>query len=189
MDGNYANGGQPYPGGNQQWQNNNPQWNNQQWQNQGQWQASQQNQGQVKDIFCNLLLGIFILQVIVSVIMLHDMFSTMQFAAYYSGDYIDVLYSGVYMACSVISIIFSIAVIVFLVLDIVKISKAGYKVTGLVLFAILLRPGYYIWRAYILGRKKTFPIIYTVIYSLLLLGNMVYGLAEVVRMILIAAGY
>ena len=52
MDGNYTNGGQPYPGGD-------PQWDNKQWNN-GQWQAPQPK-SQVKDVFCNLLLVIFIL--------------------------------------------------------------------------------------------------------------------------------
>ena len=52
-------------------------------------------------------------------------------------------------------------------------NKAGYKITGLVLFAIFLNPGYYIWRAYVLGRKKTVPIIYTVVYALLMLINII----------------
>ena len=52
-----------------------------------------------------------------------------------------------------------------LILDIIKISNQKYKITGLVLFAIFLRPGYYIWRAHVLKRKMTFPIIYTIAYS------------------------
>ena len=35
---------------------------------------------------------------------------------------------------------------------------------SMILFAILFNLGYYLWRAYILGRKKTIPIIYTVCY-------------------------
>ena len=93
------------------------------------------------------------------------------------------------MACSVIAFALSIAMIVFLVLDIVKINKAGYKITGLILFAIFLRPGYYIWRAYILGRKKTFPIIYTVIYSLLVAGSVIYSVVGIFRMVFDMAAY
>ena len=66
MDGNYTNGGQPYPGGD-------PQWDNKQWNN-GQWQAPQPK-SQVKDVFCNLLLVIFILQIVVSLVMLNDILS------------------------------------------------------------------------------------------------------------------
>ena len=110
----------------------------------------------MKDVFCNLLLVIFILQIVVSLVMLNDILSVMQFSGYYNGAYPELLYSGGYVACSVIAFALSIAMIVFLVLDIVKINKAGYKITGLILFAIFLRPGYYIWRAYILGRKKSF---------------------------------
>ena len=142
MDGNYTNGGQPYPGGDPQWDNK--QWNNGQWQGQQQywqggnpqWQAPQPK-SQVKDVFCNLLLVIFILQIVVSLVMLNDILSVMQFSGYYNGAYPELLYSGGYVACSVIAFALSIAMIVFLVLDIVKINKAGYKITGLILFAIL----------------------------------------------------
>lgn len=194
MDGNYTNGGQPYPGGDPQWDNK--QWNNGQWQGQQQywqggnpqWQAPQPK-SQVKDVFCNLLLVIFILQIVVSLVMLNDILSVMQFSGYYNGAYPELLYSGGYVACSVIAFALSIAMIVFLVLDIVKINKAGYKITGLILFAIFLRPGYYIWRAYILGRKKTFPIIYTVSYSLLVAGSVIYSVVGIFRMVFDMAAY
>ena len=89
MDGNYTNGGQPYPGGDPQWDNK--QWNNGQWQGQQQywqggnpqWQAPQPK-SQVKDVFCNLLLVIFILQIVVSLVMLNDILSVMQFSGYRS---------------------------------------------------------------------------------------------------------
>ena len=77
MDGNYTNGGQPYPGGDPQW--NNGQWQGQQQYWQGgnpQWQAPQPK-SQVKDVFCNLLLVIFILQIVVSLVMLNDILSVM----------------------------------------------------------------------------------------------------------------
>ena len=189
MDGKYTTGGQPYPGGDPQW--NNGQWQGQQQYWQGgnpQWQAPQPK-SQVKDVFCNLLLVIFILQIVVSLVMLNDILSVMQFSGYYNGAYPELLYSGGYVACSVIAFALSIAMIVFLVLDIVKINKAGYKITGLILFAIFLRPGYYIWRAYILGRKKTFPIIYTVIYSLLVAGSVIYSVVGIFRMVFDMAAY
>ena len=62
--------------------------------------------------------------------------------------------------------------------------KQHYKITGLILFAIFLNPGYYIWRAHILHRKKTVPVIYTVLYSLLVLGSMVYTFMETFQMIM-----
>lgn len=54
--------------------------------------------------------------------------------------------------------------VVFFVLDIMALYKAKYKITGAILFAILLRPAYFIWRAHLLGQKKTVGIIYTVCY-------------------------
>lgn len=54
--------------------------------------------------------------------------------------------------------------VVFFVLDIMAIYKAGKKIIGAILFAIFLRPAYFIWRAHLLGQKKVIPIIYTTCY-------------------------
>lgn len=54
--------------------------------------------------------------------------------------------------------------VVFFVLDIMALYKAGKKIVGAILFAILLRPAYFIWRAHLLGQKKVVPVIYTVCY-------------------------
>lgn len=59
------------------------------------------------------------------------------------------------------------AIIVCLVLDIIKLRKAGKKITGAILFAIFLRPAYFIWRAHLLGQKKVLPIIYAVVVYIL----------------------
>ena len=50
--------------------------------------------------------------------------------------------------------------IAFFILDILQIKKAGKKTKGAILFAIFLRPAYFVWRAHLLGEKKTIPIIY-----------------------------
>ena len=62
-----------------------------------------------------------------------------------------------------------------MVLDIVQLHKAGKKITGAILFAIFLRPAYFIWRAHLLGEKKTLPIVYAV--GVYLLGFVEYGIA------------
>lgn len=53
--------------------------------------------------------------------------------------------------------------VVFLVLDIMQLSRAGKKIGGAIAFAIFLRPAYFIWRAHLLGNKKTVPIIYAIL--------------------------
>jgi len=53
--------------------------------------------------------------------------------------------------------------VVFLVLDIMQLSRAGKKIGGAIVFAIFLRPAYFIWRAHLLGNKKTVPIIYAIL--------------------------
>ena len=54
--------------------------------------------------------------------------------------------------------------VVFFVLDIMALYKAGKKITGAILFEIFLRPAYFIWRAHLLGQKKTASVIYTICY-------------------------
>lgn len=127
--------------------------------------------GEVKDIFCYILLVLLPLRALLSLILNVATFKSISdIDSMISGRYITAL-GGAYTILSLFGNLLFIACIVFFVLDIVGISKANYKITGLVLFAIFLNPGYYIWRAYILGRKKLVPIIYTVGYSLLIVVN------------------
>lgn len=177
MDGNYGNNNynsNNYNSGNYNGYNYN---GNMQWQNPAPQQAP------VRDVFCNLLLVIFLLQIVNTVVMMHSMLSAMTYRSLLDGSYIYEMYSGAYMICSLLNFLFLIAMIVFFVLDIVAVNKAHHKILGLVLFAILFRPGYYIWRAYILERKKTFPIIYTVVYCAALLGYILYIIVKMMQMI------
>ena len=173
MDTNNGNGNMPY----QNWNDYN-----------NSMVTQQPEHGVVRDVFCNLLLGVFMLQLVVGMFMVHGMFSAMDYDSLMDGSYIYNLTSGSYVTCSMISMLLMIAMIIFLVLDIVSISKAGYKILGLVLFAIFLRPGYYIWRAYVLERKKAFPIVYTVAYTLFYLGYIVFTVVEVMQMVAMTVG-
>ena len=142
--------------------------------------------GPVTDVFCYILLALMPLRQILGMISSASVFNSVDFS--YSSIMNDTYMAGVYtpgyMVMTVLNYALTIAFIVLIVLDIVKIYKQHYKITGLVLFAIFLTPGYYIWRAYILGRKKTFPVIYTVCYSLLVVGSMIYAVYQVMDMYL-----
>ena len=128
----------------------------------------------VKDIFCNFLLVIMPIRVIVSMITTILTFSAIDsYDSFVNGSYLTKLASGSYSLLSMFSSILFFAYIAFVVLDIVAVNKGNYKILGLVMFALFLNPGYYIWRAHILGRKKTIPIIYTVVYSILMIVNFV----------------
>lgn len=142
--------------------------------NAGYYNAPQPQHGPVKDIFCYILLIIMPLRLILSWIMSGRIFSGMDYESILDGSYMAAVAEPGYMAASMISSLIGIAFLVFIILDIVEIHKQNYKITGLILFAILLNPGYYIWRSYVLGRKKTFPIIYTIVYSLLMVSYWIY---------------
>lgn len=59
--------------------------------------------------------------------------------------------------------IFWVTIVVF-VFDIMALRRAEYKTVGAILFAIFLRPAYFIWRAHLLGEKKLAGIIYAACY-------------------------
>ena len=140
--------------------------------------------GPVTDVFCNILLVLMPLQIILGFFSMHEMVSRVRYQYFFSGHHVDVFSGAGGSLLVLLGYGLSVAHIVFIILDIVKVHQQNYKITGLILFAIFLAPGYYIWRAYILGRKKTFPIIYTVIYSLLLLAYMVYTFHLIFNMVM-----
>lgn len=136
--------------------------------------------GEVKDLFCIALLIVMPLRMIVAIItnvMTVTSMNDISYSSVMDGSYMNVLTavtaSPGYTMLTILSNVLLIAYIIFIILDIVGIHKANYKITGLVLFGIFLNYGYYIWRAYILGRKKTGPVIYTVCYSLLAVANVI----------------
>lgn len=166
----YSQPNQPYGQPNQPYNQPNQPYGQPPYMNNG---YMQQPHGEVRDIFCNILLVIMPLRIILSLITNIATFSAIgDYNSLMDGSYLAGL-GGAFTALSVFSNLLFIAYIVFVILDIVEVNKAKYKVTGLVLFAILLNAGYYIWRAYVLGRKKTVPIVYTVAYSILMVVNMI----------------
>lgn len=133
--------------------------------------------GPVKDVFCYILLVIMPLRIIVSWFLTGSLLTSMDYEHLMNDAYMET--STGYMAMSLFSTLLGIAFLVFVILDIVMIYRQNYKIVGLILFAIFLSPGYYIWRAYILQRKKTIPIIYTVAYTLLVVANWIFTFSSV----------
>jgi hypothetical protein len=133
-----------------------------------------QQQTPVKDIFCNILIVLMPLRMILAIVINVMAFSAMgDYTSVVNGSYMNELLNGPYMLLSNISNLLTVAYIILVILDIMNVHKGNYKITGLILFAIFLNPGYYIWRAHVLKRDKKFPIIYTVIYSLIMVANYV----------------
>ena len=133
-----------------------------------------QQQTPVKDIFCNILLVLMPIRIILVIILNIMAYSSVtDYSSMSTASYLLEFVNGPYTILSNISNLLTMVYIVFVILDIVNVHKGNYKITGLILFAILLNPGYYIWRAHVLKRDKKFPIIYTVIYSLIMLVNFI----------------
>ncbi len=145
--------------------------------NQNTWTPQEQH-GTVSDIFCYLLLIIMPLREIISMISSSSIFKSMTYDSIMDGSYMNIMYSGKYVVFSLLSYALLAAFIIFVVIDIVKINKQNYKILGLILFAIFLKPGYYVWRAHLLKRKMAFPIVYTVFYSLLIIAEIGFSMMQ-----------
>lgn len=141
----------------QNWQNENPY---------QQYTVYEVPKQEIKDVFAYILMVLVAVNGIINAIV--SVMTMQAFEQVQSLDtmaVLDVLVeSSLFNTLSYISDFIAMATITCLVLDIMKISRANYKVKGLILFAVFLRPLYFVWRAKILGRKKTGGIIYAVCY-------------------------
>ena len=126
----------------------------------------QEQKAEVKNLYAYILMGLVVASAIVNYVV-----SMMTMEAFGQAQSIDInVVLDILVASTEFTIlsyvgdmIFWVSV-VFFVLDIMAIQKSGKKIFGAILFAILLRPAYFIWRAHLLGRKKVVPILYTVCY-------------------------
>ena len=143
--------------------------------------------GKVSDIFCYFLLVIMPLANVISIVLYNMVFKLMEGLSYeafeseYTAKVMELSTQPAYLAVSMLTYVVAIGYIVFVILDIVKIHKENYKITGLILFAIFLKPGYFLWRAHVLGRKKTVPVLYTIGYCALILGQWIFFVVKIMN--------
>lgn len=83
-----------------------------------------------------------------------------------TGNTMVMFSNPVYLLLYVLSLLMGLAILVLSIIDIIQVNKVTQRITGLILFFILLRPGYLIWREHILGWKKTLGIINIIIFIL-----------------------
>lgn len=135
----------------------------------------------VSNIFCYILMALTAISAIIGIIaargLITNMFSSIDLNAMAGEDFMS-MYSSMmnsfanapgYSAYSVLNSLLGFAIIVISIIDIVHVHKKGYPILGMILFTIFCKPGYFIWRAYVLKQKKTVPVLYTVAYVLLYL--------------------
>jgi len=120
----------------------------------------------VKKIFARVLMVVILLTQVLGIV-----FNTIASRAYSMGDTLKEIMDALMLIAqeppmvvlSMISDVLFWVTVAFMILDIVQLRNAGKKITGAILFAIFLRPAYFIWRAHLLGEKKVIPIIYAVV--------------------------
>ena len=91
--------------------------------------------------------------------------------------------SAVLSLYSMLNYAFRIAILGVSVADIVQVHKKGYPILGMVLFAILFKPGYFIWRAYITKQPKLIPVLFTLFYVLLYAGYFLWCVSYLISLV------
>ena len=124
----------------------------------------------VSNVFCYLLLVVMPLRIFTAIPTVMGIYQML-----YTG-HDSFLTAGPATIFSLFGSLLSILYFIFVIIDIINMNRSGYKIIGLVLFALLLNPGYYIWRAYLLRQNMTAPIIYTVCYALLCVGYFMFAI-------------
>ena len=149
----------------------------------------------VTNIFYYTLMALSAVSLLISLIaakgLITNMFSSIDYNSMagqdFSSMYSSMMYSFSnapgYAAYSVLSSLLGFAILAVSIIDIVCVHKKGYPILGLILFTILCKPGYFIWRAYVLKQKKTIPILYTVAYVLFYIGYFIWCFSFMINMI------
>lgn len=140
---------------------------------------------EVKHIFAKVSMWLVLVSVIISTILV-----IMSSKGYAFAGNMEELYAVIqqvvmtpgYMVLTYVSNALFWLTVVFLVLDIVQLYKAGYKIVGAILFAVFLRPAYFIWRAHLLKQKKTVPIVFAVCCYLITFFGMFLMFGEAMEM-------
>ncbi len=181
------NSGQPYYGQNPGYNNGQPYYNQpygyygqQPYANpQAAWQQTRPAPEPVSNIFYYIMMALFALSAIISIFAASNLitttFSSMDFDSVAGQDYLSLYsymmdsFTGIpgYSVYSTLSSLLGLAVLVFAIIDIVHVHKKGYPILGMILFTIFCKPGYFIWRAYVVKQKKLLPVLYTVAYVLI----------------------
>ena len=160
--------------------NNSYGYNNQPYANpQGAYNRSMPAPEPVTNIFYYILMALTAAATIINIFaakgLITNMFSAIDletaagtdFATMYSSMLYSFTNAPGYSAYAALNSLFSFAILAVSIIDIVQVHKKGYPILGLILFTIFCKPGYFIWRAYVLKQKKTVPVLFTVSYVLL----------------------
>lgn len=130
----------------------------------------QDEKPEIRAIFASILMGLVGISAIISFVLTYITTGAYEVAVDMDTlleSIIEISAQPVYSMISSINMVISWAIIAFLVMDIMQLYRAQIKITGAILFAIFLRPAYFIWRAHLLKQKKILPIIFAVSVYLL----------------------
>ena len=137
------------------------------WQNQSAYTSYEEQKPAVRKTYAMILMILIAISGVIAFIS-----NVMAAEAYAMGDTLEEVMDAIlviasqpeYRVLTTISDTVFFAMVGFFIMDISQIRKAGKKTRGAILFAVFLRPAYFVWRAHLLGEKKTVPIIYMVIF-------------------------
>lgn len=157
------------------------------YQNQGFYTSYEEPQPALKKTYVTVLMVLIAISGVIAFIS-----NVMAAEAYTMGDTLEEITDAilmiasqpVYQGLTMISDTVFFAMIAFFVLDISQLRRAGKNTRGAIFFAIFLRPAYFIWRAHLLGEKKTVPIIYMVIFYMVMFAEIYIVMQGAMEMVM-----
>jgi len=140
------------------------------WQNQSAYTSYEESKPAVRKTYAIILMVLIAISGIIAFVS-----NVMAAEAYAMGNTLEEVMDAIlviasqpiYRMLTTISDTVFFAMVGFFIMDISQIRKAGKQTKGAILFAVFLRPAYFVWRAHLLGEKKTVPIIYMVIFYMI----------------------
>lgn len=142
---------------------------------------------EAKTVYAYVLMVVVVIGQIVNF-----MASMMMSRAYEMGESLEAVFDAMMLIAqepallilSVISELLLWITVLFVVLDIIQLRKAGKKIGAAIAFAFFLRPAYFIWRAHLLGQKKLGAVIYAIVVYVFILVQYYLLLSAAMEMVM-----
>lgn len=150
--------------------------------------------GQVNSVFFYILMVITPLSYIVSFVISKNLLNSLDFSAFmadglnYASMFMQLSDTPVSASLSTVNSLLSIGILVMSILDIIQVHKQNYPITGLILFTIFLKPGYFLWRAHVLKQPMKNAVLYTVFLAALYIGYFFWCMSYAMNLVAGMAG-
>lgn len=136
------------------------------------------------DLYNKILMLLLPVYFVLTFLMVNELLSGIDFRTLQSMSLMNLTTTRFYEQLDGISTILHFAILFVLFMDIFQVRKGGGKILGLVLFGLLFRPGYFLWRSHVVKRGKKAAGIYTGFIAIMFVGYFIWVLSLSAQLVL-----